>query len=74
MYQDINELLVATPVHPFRIHLSDGAEQEVTHPDQVILTPFTLHVGIGQREGRAVDRVVRFAISHIARIEELHPN
>ncbi len=67
--EEVEKLLSAKPFEPFGLYMSDGSAYGVTHPDQVILTPRTAHVGIGgARNGRVVRDVVIFALVHITRL------
>lgn len=67
--QEIVTLLKGAPFEPFAIYISDGSWYPVKHPDQVIVTPRAVHVGIGGngRKG-VVQEVVICALVHITRL------
>lgn len=69
-HRDIQVALRHQPFRAFRLFLSDGKYYDVRHPDQVILTPRALHVGIGGG-GRLYQEVDVVANVHITRIEPL---
>lgn len=46
MREKILELLRQQPFQPFRLHLSNGVEYLVRHPEQVMVGPSFLIVGI----------------------------
>ena len=70
--EDVVELLKARPFEPFRIHLSDGAQFDISHPDQAIVTRSAVHVPVPDPEvvGLA-EKVIRCAIIHITRLEPI---
>jgi len=70
--EEIKALLVAKEFKPVAIHLSDGAHYEITNHDMVLVGRTHIHIGIGDASGIA-ENVVRCAIVHITRIEDIQP-
>ena len=67
--QEVENLLATRPFEAFGLYMSDGSAYPVTHPDQVILTPRAVHVGLGRgRNGRVVRDVVICALVHVTRL------
>ena len=61
-------LLRAQPFEPFALHLSDGARYEIHHPDQLLLTQRSAHVGITNGgEDRVAQRIVICDLMHVTR-------
>jgi len=69
--EEIRALLTAKDFKPFVIHLSDGAHYEITNHDMVLVGRNDVHIGTGLDEVGIAERVVRCAILHITRIEDL---
>lgn len=69
--EDIISRLEANPFRSFRMSLTNGQTVDVTHPDQVMVFPHKLIVGIGRDATRSFDRDIHCAMLHIASIEEL---
>lgn len=67
---EIAELLTARPVEPFGVYMSDRPAYPVKHPDQVILTPRAVHIGVSDnsRKGPVFQRVVICALTHATRL------
>ena len=68
----IRKLLAAQPFKPFRIHLSDGSNYAVPHPEFAWVFGRTVFVGIA---GPSADDgfAEELSILHITRIEKLGP-
>ena len=67
--KEVETLLTAKPFEPFGIYLSDGSAYAIVHPDQAILTPRAIHVGITNgRKGRVAQEVVICALTHVTRL------
>ncbi len=71
--EDILELVRARPFRPFRIHLSDGQQFEVRHPELAMVGRGVVIVGIPAKEGPegTFDRAVHCALLHITTTELL---
>lgn len=69
-HTDILSQLEAVPFRPFRIHVSDGKSFEITHPDQVIVTPYKLIVGVGETRGHYAQHIEHCSLAHVTRLEE----
>jgi hypothetical protein len=69
---EVTDLLNVDPFQPLRLHISDGKIYEIIHPDQVLVTPTMLIIGVGrgavQGHDRIVARVEHCALSHVTRI------
>ncbi len=62
-------LLKHRPFDPFTICMSDGSCYPVRHPDQVIVTPRAVHVGIRTTpKNRVAQDVVICDLVHITRL------
>jgi len=72
--EELEDLLHLRTFVPFSVHLSDGTMYEVRHPDQVRLTRSAIHIMITRDEqGQPVNRLVRYALIHINRLETTEP-
>lgn len=60
----------AQPFVPFRIQVSDGATYEIPHPDFVLITHRTLHIGIPGRREFPLDTAI-CDLTHVTRLEPL---
>ena len=70
--EEITNLLKRTPFEPFGIYMSDGSSYPVRHPDQVIVTPRAVYVGIGVNGPKSIaQNVVICDIIHITRLGPL---
>jgi len=64
-------MLTAKEFKPFVIHTSDGARYETTNHDMVLVTRNSLHIGLASDPDGIAERIVRCAIIHVTRIEDL---
>jgi hypothetical protein len=71
---EILELLNLVPFRPFRIHISDGKTYTIDHPEQVMVTPYKLVIGLGRLQGRMVSHTEHCSLIHVTRLEEIGPN
>ena len=70
--QDLQQKLRARPFRPFRIHLSDGAEYDVMHPELLLLGRRSLVLGLASRPEETIyDRAVDIDLLHIVRMENI---
>ncbi len=69
-------MLTRQPFEPFGIYLSDGASYAVVHPDQVIVTPRSLHIGIrdGGENERIAQDVAMCSLIHVTRLGPVPEN
>ena len=66
---EIVPLLTRKPFEPFSLFMSDGTSYEIRHPDQVLLTPRALHVGVRpQARPFVVQEVVICDLVHVTRL------
>jgi hypothetical protein len=62
--EDFEVLLRRRPFTPFRLHFSNGATHDVTHPDGVLLSDRVAAIAIG-------DSIWMVAMMHIVEVEPL---
>ena len=67
---DLLNLVRRQPFAPFRIHLTDGKNYDVIHPDQIIVLKSRAVLPVGGENGVG-DRVEHVALVHVVRLEEL---
>jgi len=66
---EVVKLLRRAPFEPFVVCLSDGASCQVRHPDQIIVTPRALYVGIaGNGRSPLAQDVVICDLVHVTRL------
>lgn len=63
----IKKRIEKRPFEPFRMHISNGDEVEVRHPELAFLTRSTVVVGQGGRDGIA-DYALEYNLIHIVKI------
>ena len=69
---EFHKLLRRRPFEPFSIYMSDGSAYPVTHPDQIIVTPRALYVGLdNDAEGLTAQDVVICDLVHVTRLGPL---
>ena len=71
--REIKDLMTAQPFKPFRLCLSDGTSHAVPHHDAAFVTRNFVEVGINLDSDGISERVVRCAVLHISKIEDLQP-
>jgi hypothetical protein len=69
--KQLRELITASPFKPFRVHLSDGTHCDITHHDMAIIEQNTLDIGLHRDDEGIVQRLVRCAILHVVKLEDL---
>lgn len=71
--EEIASLLTQRPFEPFGLYMSDGSSYSIRHPDQVILTPRSIHIGLPGDNGNAriAQDVVICALVHVTRLGPL---
>ncbi len=69
--RQLRDLITAEPFRPFRIHLSDGSHFDVTNHDMAIVERSTVDIGVNRDEDGVAERLVRCAILHIVKLEDL---
>jgi hypothetical protein len=65
---DFMTLLRKRPFEPFRIQVSDGTTYDVRHPDMVIPTVTSVHIGIPATTQAGYERVEIVAMEHVAKL------
>lgn len=68
--QDLRDLVRADPFKPFRLHLADGKNLRVPHPDFVLISREMVVIA-GELPGGAPGAVNLVPYEHIVRIEML---
>ena len=62
--EDLETILNRRPFTPFRIHFSNGATHDITHPDSILLSTHVAAIAQG-------DHLWFTAIGHIVELEPL---
>jgi hypothetical protein len=62
--EDLELILSRRPFTPVRLHFSNGATHEITHPDSVLLSDRVAAIAVG-------DSIWRVAMVHIVEVEPL---
>lgn len=72
-HPELVQALRSQPFRPFRIHVSDGAEYDVRHPDVVLVTPMYAIVGAPMEDEQPplVERHDIVDLAHITRIQPI---
>lgn len=71
--EELRELLHRRPFLPLRLHLTDGTEYEIRHPDMALLTRSTVAVGLEHQPGQGIaDDMVYVSLVHIVRAEHVN--
>ena len=71
--EEVREHLDALPFIPFRVCLSDGSSYQIRHPDQALVTTWSVEVGVPEqrRESRIYERIAHCSLLHIVKLEKL---
>ncbi len=66
-------LMQRRPFRPFRMTLSTDENFDVTHPDQMIVTPTLAALGIGSHKDmpKLVDRIIWIDVQHIVHVQPI---
>jgi len=67
----LHALLRRRPFEPFRLCISDQAHYDILHPEQVLLSRRSAHVGIGPNGEGPFQRVAIVALLHVTRVEPI---
>ena len=69
---EIREHLDAEPFIPFRLCLSDGSSCHIQHPDQALVTTWSVEVGVPEQhpEERIYQRIAHCSLLHIMKLEK----
>ena len=72
---EIRQHLDAEPFVAFRLHLSDGSSYEINHPDQVLVTTWSVEIGVPEQRGesRIYQRIAHCSLLHVVKVEKLQP-
>lgn len=71
MREKILDLLKAEPFQPFRIYLSNGTVHTVRHPEQVMISPSYVIIGIpiNDQPGPDISDSAFVSMLHIVQVE-----
>jgi hypothetical protein len=68
---ELYAILKRQPFEPFRLHISDGKHYDIRHPEQMILSRRTAHVGIGVNGQGPFQRIAIVSLVHVNRVEPI---
>lgn len=70
---EIREHLDTEPFVPFRVFLSNGSSYEVKHPDQALVTTWSVEIGVPEQQAatRIYERIAHCSLLHIVKVEKL---
>ena len=68
---EIYRILKKSPFEPFCVFVSDGSRYEIRHPEQLLLSKRTAHVGMGPNGDGPFQRVALVSLVHVTRVEPL---
>jgi len=72
---EIRQHLDTDPFIPFRVFLSDGSSYEIQHPDQALVTTWSVEIGVPEQhpESRIYQRIAHCSLLHVVKVEKLQP-
>ena len=70
---EIRGNLDADPFIPFQVFLSDGSSYHIHHPDQALVTTWSIEIGVPEQrpESRIYERIAHCSLLHITKVEKL---
>ena len=70
---EVRQHLDANPFVPFRLCLSDGSSYEIQHPDQALVTTWSVEVGVPEQrqQSRIYQRIAHCSLLHVVKAEKL---
>jgi len=70
---EIRGHLDADPFIPFQVFLSDGSSYHIHHPDQALVTTWSIEIGVPEQrpESRIYERIAHCSLLHITKVEKL---
>ncbi len=70
--EELRDLLRTRPFKPLRIHLTDGSQYDIRHPEMVIVLRQRVDIGVPYDLAAGVaERVEHCSLLHVVRVEEL---
>lgn len=69
--KQLREMMRANPFRPFRVHLPDGSHHDVLNHDSAFVEQSTLDIGLHPNSDGIAADLVRCAILHIVKIEDI---
>ena len=75
MRERLLQQLRQRPFQPFRLHVTNGAVHLIRHPDQMLVSPSYVIIGVPLHEdsGQEISEAVTVALIHIVSIEPFTP-
>ena len=63
----------ADPFIPFQVFLSDGSSYHIHHPDQALVTTWSIEIGVPEQrpESRIYERIAHCSLLHITKVKKL---
>ncbi len=71
--EEVREHLDADPFIPFRLCLSDGSSYPIRHPDQALVTTWSVEVGVPEQRHKTgiYERIAHCSLLHVVKVEKL---
>lgn len=70
--EDLREMLRNKPFVPLRLHLTDGTESEIRHPEMALLSRSLVEIGLEDHPGSGIATSIHcINLLHIVRIEKI---
>ncbi len=70
MFDDLRQLLRAAPFEPFRIHLNEGQQFDVHHPEFISISRSAVHLAVPTDSDRPHHHVI-VQVRNITSVEKL---
>jgi len=69
---EIRQHLDADPFIPFQVFLSDGSSYQIQHPDQALVTTWSVEIGVPEQrpESRIYQRIAHCSLLQIVKLEK----
>ena len=70
---EIRQHLDADPFIPLQVFLSDGSSYQIHHPDQALVTTWSVEIGVPEQrpESRIYQRIAHCSLLQIVKLEKL---
>lgn len=69
--EEIYRLTKQQPFQPFRVHVSDGTQYDILHPDRILIGKRALYVGVGGVDSGPAQKIEIVSNIHFTRITPL---
>jgi hypothetical protein len=70
MIEQLRHLMRGTPFQSFRIYMNDGRHFDVRHPEMILLSRSTVHVGLPP-DDEVAERIEMLHVRNITSVEPL---